>query len=363
MGRGKRQRSRSPLPAVPSSAWLEGFGTRMLSAAPGVGRTEVGEDGGGSGGQARGHASTKAAQSCSSPPLSTASLPGGEAEGSRQRQGVEQGSLLVTLPTPVEVGIRGATVRSRVPSLDEQLAGCIRYGRRRIPADQQALLDLKSSRFPFPPGQSSPTPNVPPALLAQWHAYLERVDHRVEVDRGANEPEEARGWEGGGKAHGAEEGKAALSPASSSSSSTSPSTSSFGGKGEGSLRGQDAEPVSIQHLEGAPLRVGGQGALVPSDALPSDQGPRPQSIRVERNRYARRPIPADQRALLDQKRSVFPPLPGQPFPTPNVPAALLAKWHAYLEATNDGAEVDEGREEVEEGGVGVLVVGVRFLRG
>ena len=46
---------------------------------------------------------------------------------------------------------------------------------------------------------------------------------------------------------------------------------------------------------------------------------------------------------------MFPLLPSQPFPTPNVLAALLAKWHAYWEATNDGAEVDEGREEVEEG--------------
>ena len=48
------------------------------------------------------------------------------------------------------------------------------YGRRRIPRDQQKLLDRPSSWLPSLPGQQFPHPNVPIELLKRWNAQAPR---------------------------------------------------------------------------------------------------------------------------------------------------------------------------------------------
>ncbi|KAI7089016.1 hypothetical protein KC356_g2806 [Hortaea werneckii] len=60
----------------------------------------------------------------------------------------------------------------------------IEYARRRIPAQQQNLLDRKESWFPSAPGQVFPVPNVPIELLKAWdlaardaHAQSDEASH------------------------------------------------------------------------------------------------------------------------------------------------------------------------------------------
>ena len=46
------------------------------------------------------------------------------------------------------------------------------YARRRIPRDQQTLLDEASSWLPALPGKTFPQPNVPIELLKRWNAQV-----------------------------------------------------------------------------------------------------------------------------------------------------------------------------------------------
>lgn len=48
--------------------------------------------------------------------------------------------------------------------------------------------------------------------------------------------------------------------------------------------------------------------------------------------HHRRPIPQDQRKLLEQESSWWPPLPGKKLPHPNVPIKLLERWNAEASA-------------------------------
>lgn len=77
-----------------------------------------------------------------------------------------------------------------------------------------------------------------------------------------------------------------------------------------------------------PITVG--SASTHSLATPSkrkaDSQATPQDHRVP---YGRRKIPENQRRLLDRKDSWFPSLPGQQFPSPNVPIELLKAWNAH----------------------------------
>lgn len=58
--------------------------------------------------------------------------------------------------------------------------------------------------------------------------------------------------------------------------------------------------------------------------------------------YARRKIPLPQQRLLDQKHSWYPPLPGQQFPTPNIPIELLQAW------TSNGEESSRKPQQTSE---------------
>lgn len=77
------------------------------------------------------------------------------------------------------------------------------------------------------------------------------------------------------------------------------------------------EPDVLTQLGSSPPSA--QPPLIPStDALPRSSRPKVA--------YGRRRIPADQRKLLDDRLSWYPALPGNRFPRPNVPIALLQKW-------------------------------------
>lgn len=66
------------------------------------------------------------------------------------------------------------------------------YSRRKIPKDQQKLLDHPSSWFPSLPGQQFPRPNVPVQLLKRWNDQVPKPPRaRVEADS-ANELDELR---------------------------------------------------------------------------------------------------------------------------------------------------------------------------
>lgn len=77
------------------------------------------------------------------------------------------------------------------------------------------------------------------------------------------------------------------------------------------------EPDVLTQLGSSPPSA--QPPLIPSN----DAVPQSSKSKVA---YGRRRIPADQRKLLDDRLSWYPALPGNRFPRPNVPIALLQKW-------------------------------------
>lgn len=69
------------------------------------------------------------------------------------------GSLESTKLSTQPKSTRSTQVKSRIP-----------YGRRKIPANQRALLGKETSWLPSLPGRSFPQPNVPIELLKKWNA-------------------------------------------------------------------------------------------------------------------------------------------------------------------------------------------------
>ncbi|KAI6835493.1 hypothetical protein KC340_g5519 [Hortaea werneckii] len=79
-------------------------------------------------------------------------------------------------------GSQRSVKRRRLSAQDSDTR--IEYARRRIPAQQQNLLDRKESWFPSAPGQVFPVPNVPIELLKAWdlaardtHAQSDEASH------------------------------------------------------------------------------------------------------------------------------------------------------------------------------------------
>lgn len=71
--------------------------------------------------------------------------------------------------------------KTKVPPID--------YSRRKIPRDQQKLLDQASSWLPSLPGQQFPHPNVPIELLRRWNAQAASVLNRsISSDTSAQPP-------------------------------------------------------------------------------------------------------------------------------------------------------------------------------
>ncbi|KAF2172184.1 hypothetical protein M409DRAFT_49918 [Zasmidium cellare ATCC 36951] len=112
----------------------------------------------------------------------------------------------------------------------------------------------------------------------------------------------------------------------------------------------------IQGDDGASRTITALGKDTPnlsSTAPPSAQPPPKQtqaSLRSSGNAsvpYGRRKIPVNQWNLLDRKDSWLPSMPGQSFPSPNVPIELLTKWNALMKNAPESLRMSQATDTAE----------------